>query len=144
MEKATWGARWACPLVALLALAGCDDKGGDSGSGGDANLVVVSVVCTKEGGDAECNVVVENDGDEATGSFEVGLFTGPDEPTEGDTPVDSATINDLPAGEVQGSTLTASGCGDCQIWAMADFTDAVAERYEDDNTASTTPVRRRR
>ena len=129
-------------LALGLLAAGCDDKAGDSGGGG-ANLQVVSVVCTQESSGADCNVVVENTGDEGAGSFSIGIYAGA-EPAVGDAAADSATVDSLAAGDIQGVTLFLAGCTGCTVWALADNRGDVDESFEDDNTASTTPARRRR
>jgi hypothetical protein len=121
-------------LVALFALA-CTDKGADSGAG--ANLQVSGLLCYVEGGDAACDVLVENTGTSDAGAFEVQLFVGLGRsPEVGDSPDGTARVAGVAAGDEAGATVRAGGCaGGCEVWVLADGGDAVAESDEADNAS---------
>lgn len=123
-------------LLALGALS-CDD----TDSGAQINLQITALVCTSEGGDAVCDVTVENDGDIDAGGFRVGLYTG-GEPSVGDSPAGTALAGPLEPLESEGVTLTAPGAGGATVWAFVDDRDDIDETFEDDNTASSQPLRR--
>lgn len=126
--------------LALLPLGACDDKGGDSASG-DANLFVAGVVCTFEGSQTECQVTVENTGDGATGSFEIGVYATSTEPQIGAAPDGTARVGNIEPGDLQGALVTLSG-SPSDVWVVLDWDDQVAELYEDDNAVASSPQRR--
>jgi len=128
------------PTVALLALGGCEDKGGDSAYG-DANLYVAGLVCTFEASGTECQVTVENTGDGATGSFEIGVYATATEPQIGTTPDGTARVGNIEPGDLQGALVTLSG-SPSDVWVVLDWDDQVGELYEDDNAVASSPQRR--
>lgn len=124
--------------LGLGLLLGCVDKGGDTGGG--ANLLVSGLGCSVEGGQIVCEVLVENNGSGDAGAFAVGLYPQAAEPVAGEVATGSTGAAGLGAGEVQTVVVTMDNCGGCQIWALVDSGDAVAESDEADNASGPTVV----
>ena len=129
----------AAGLLALgLSGPGCEEYGVDDtgSSSSDVNLVVAGFWTEQSGGGHAFHVLVENQGTEAAGPFQVRIYLQEEEPSAGYSGQGQESVSGLGADQTTDVVVNISGTTTGETaWVVVDGAATIDELYEDDNVS---------